>query len=139
MIKLMKNPSVVDNGKKLDLPPVNNLLPKNLDIVKDDKKNSEECRILKETDGAEVWYWQDNKFLQPRAYVSFSLYTNDCNINRSANGRAFVELWVYCLNEYLREFTYLADCADMSFECRLVQDRIYFEWKGYNDPIPAFV
>lgn len=63
MIKLMKNPSVVDNGKKLDLPPVNNLLPKNLDIVKDDKKNSEECRILKETDGAEVWYWQDNKFL----------------------------------------------------------------------------
>ena len=40
LLNKMKTPNVVDNGKKLDLPPVNNFLPKNFDVLPEDKSVS---------------------------------------------------------------------------------------------------
>jgi secreted Zn-dependent insulinase-like peptidase len=39
LLKLQK-PQIVDNGKKLDLPPVNSLIPTNFDVLPADAKLS---------------------------------------------------------------------------------------------------
>jgi len=39
-LALMKNPVVAENGLKLDLPPANNLIPKNFDILPDNAEMS---------------------------------------------------------------------------------------------------
>ena len=36
LLNKMKNPVVAENGKKLDLPPLNTFLPKNFDILPED-------------------------------------------------------------------------------------------------------
>lgn len=40
LLNAMTNPQCPDNGKKLGLPPINNLLPKNLEVLPEDKAHS---------------------------------------------------------------------------------------------------
>ena len=47
------------------------------------------------------------------------------------------------LDEYLREFKYMADCAKLKFKVSLQSrsdelDCIDLKWSGFNDSIPAF-
>ena len=40
LMESLKKPQIAENGKKLDLPPVNTLLPKSFDILAEDSKMS---------------------------------------------------------------------------------------------------
>jgi len=43
------------------------------------------------------------------------------------------------LDEYLREFNYMASCANLNFEILVAPDNIEFTWSGFNDSLPTFV
>ena len=43
------------------------------------------------------------------------------------------------MEECLREFSYMADIAELYFQCKPLNDKISFEWNGFNDSIVHFV
>ena len=54
------------------------------------------------------------------------IYTPDCLLGKSPNSRVFINLWNLILNEYLREFNYMANCANLSFEMNPLYDSLNF-------------
>jgi secreted Zn-dependent insulinase-like peptidase len=128
-----------DNGKKLGLPVPNTLLPTKFDILDESKSDSEQISLVKKWENAELWYKKDDKFKVPKAIVKMRLFTNDCSFTKIPQGRLFAQVWEKCLDEYLREFNYMADCAELNFSLSLMQDKIKFEWSGYNDSLIEYV
>lgn len=135
----LQNPNVKENGLRLDLPPQNNLLPKNFDILPEDTQLSSRMQLLKTWDDTEVWYKKDDKFKRPKGIVNFKIYTNDCDFSQTAAGRLFGEVWRQCLDEYLREFAYMASCASLDFSLSILADNVEFSWSGFNDSLPTYV
>ena len=43
------------------------------------------------------------------------------------------------MNELLREFTYMADCANLEFKIDVMMDNINLSWSGFNDSMPNFI
>jgi secreted Zn-dependent insulinase-like peptidase len=123
----------------LDLPPQNNLLPKNFEILPEDASLSDRVKLLKTWDDTEIWYKKDDKFKRPKGIVNFKFYTNDCLFSQTSQGRLFAEVWRQCLDEYLREFTYMASCATLNFDVVVAPDNVEFTWSGFNDSLPVFV
>jgi len=119
------NPQIVDNGKKLDLPPPNNLLPKNFDVLPEDASNSEKPQLLKTWgDQARLWYKKDDKFKKPKAVVAAKIYTGDLNYGKSIEASVFARVWKQCSLELLREFKYMADCAALEMDISILRDNI---------------
>jgi secreted Zn-dependent insulinase-like peptidase len=87
----------------------------------------------------DLWFQHDNKFLKPKGIVGLKVYTQDLNFGNCPVARVFAELWTKCFNEYIREFCYLADCADLSFTWNLCIDNLEFEWSGYSDSLPLYI
>ena len=65
------------NKKKLGLPPANNLIPKNFDILEKNELYSVKPTLLKQWEDTDLWYKKDDKFERPKAIVSMKIYTND--------------------------------------------------------------
>lgn len=69
---------------KLDLPPQNNLLPKNFEILAEDVSLSDRVKLLKTWDDTEIWYKKDDRFKRPKGIVNFKFYTNDCLFSQTS-------------------------------------------------------
>ena len=136
----MQAPEVVDNGKRLDFPPANNLIPKNFDLLPPDESLSAQPRLLEQWEGmADLWYKKDDTFKKPKAIVAAKIYTSDLHFGSSVKTRMFAAVWEKCLAEVLREFAYMAQCASLSFDCSLLHDNVALEWAGFNDSMPNYV
>lgn len=86
------------------------MLPKNIDVlpVVQDEAAKKPVLLRQWADDTDLWYMKDEKFLRPKGMVSLKIYTGDCEFGRTAKGRVFAELWNQILQEYLREFYYMA-------------------------------
>ena len=132
--------TVIDNGKPLDLPPPNNLIATNFDILPEDLSLSARPQLVKQWDGkADLWFKKDDKFKKPKGIVSCKIYTDDCQFGTSPLASVFAEVWKRMLLESLREFNYMADCAKLSFNVSLPRDNIDLQWSGFNDSLVNFV
>jgi secreted Zn-dependent insulinase-like peptidase len=58
----MNNPNVVTSKKILDLPPPNNLIPKNLDVLPPNPELSQRPILVYKWNDTELWYKKDDKF-----------------------------------------------------------------------------
>ena len=65
----MANPKCEIKNKKLDLPPKNTMIPKNFDILPEDKSKSELPVHIFGDDSTDLWYHKDDQFQQPKAVV----------------------------------------------------------------------
>lgn len=135
----LKAPEVVQNGKQLDLPEPNTLLPTNFDILEPDVNLSSRPVLLQAWDDCELWYKKDDTFKRPKGIISLKLYTNDNQFSRTPAGRLFLEVWRECFNEFTREFSYTADCAGLAFNCNNYADNVGFEWSGYHSSLSTYV
>jgi len=88
---------------------------------------------------ADLWYLKDDKFKKPKAIVSLKIYTADLGFGTSPETSVFAEVWKRVLQENLREFAYLAECAKLKFNIQLVRDNIQVQWQGYNAALPKFI
>ena len=75
----MLQPQVKENGKKLDLPPANNLLPSDFAILAENKDHSAQPVFAQQWDNAELWFKKDDHFKQPKGNIAVKIYTTDCN------------------------------------------------------------
>ena len=129
-----------DIGKPLDLPPPNNLIAKSFDVLEEDESLSTRPQLLQQWDGiADLWYKKDDKFKKPKGIVACKIYTADLDYGQSAEAAVFVEVWRRVLEEKLREFVYMADCAKLSFNIAAARDNIDMKWSGFNDSLVNFV
>lgn len=67
------------------------------------------------------------------------LYTNDCDFGYNNETRVFASVWQNVQNEYLREFNYMADCANLHFSVNVMYDNIGLTWSGFNDSMPNYI
>ena len=67
------------------------------------------------------------------------IYTNDCQFGICPRARVFVNMFADCFNEYMREFRYMAECADLNFSMVFANDSANMDWSGYSDSLPVFV
>jgi secreted Zn-dependent insulinase-like peptidase len=74
-VKLMSEPAVKENGKKLDLPPPNVLLPSKFEIHADSE--SKLTTFVKHWDESDLWFKKDDKFKKPKGNIAVKIYTND--------------------------------------------------------------
>lgn len=123
---------------KLDLPPANTLIPENLKVLPENKEHGK-TSLLKTWDDADLWYHKDNKFDRPKAYVYMKIYTNDDGFGESAEKRVFALIWSQVVNEHLREFSYMADCAKMSYGLNVLNDNLSLSFNGFNDKMPTYI
>lgn len=86
-----------------------------------------------------VWFNHDLKFRRPKGIVAVKIYTADLGFGHSDRARVFGEVWRECFNEYVREFCYMADCADLSFTWNLCLDNMEMEWQGFSDSLSLYV
>ena len=70
----MSTPACEIKTKKLDLPPVNNAIPKNFDLLPKDENLSKEPQCIQKTSDTMVWYMKDDKFEVPKAHVLMKIY-----------------------------------------------------------------
>jgi len=139
LLQAMLKPTVKENGKKLDLPPENKLIPSKFDILPEQPEHSAQPVFASQWDNAELWFKKDDRFKKPKGNVGVKIYTNDLNFGTTPISRVFGEVWKGCFNEYMREFKYMADCAELSLEATLALDNLQFHWSGFSDTLPIYV
>lgn len=137
--KKMTNPSLTITSKKLDLPPPNNLIPKNFDILAKNEDQSAKPKLVKQWDDTDLWYKKDDKFERPKASVNLKFFTQDCDLGLKPESRIFVNVWQAVQKECMREFNYNAECATLQSGVAAMHDSINFSWSGFNDSMPNFI
>jgi secreted Zn-dependent insulinase-like peptidase len=115
------------------------LIPTNFDVLPEDSKLSQSPVLLQVWDDAELWFKKDDEFKRPKAIVNLRLYTNDCATTKTLKGSLFAELWDECLQEYRREFSYMANEAALKFNHSIALGCVDFSWSGYNSALPEFI
>lgn len=135
----MTNPNCEIKSKKLGLPPANNLIPKNFDILPKNEECSKKPILLKQWDDTDLWYKKDDQFEKPKAHVNLKIYTSDCEYGQNAKARVFTTVWLNTFQEYLREFNYMAELAELGFSGNILADNIMLQWDGYNDSMPNYI
>ena len=93
LLNLIKNPVVADNGKKLDLPPENNLLPKNFDILAEDAANSAKPTLIHQWEDTDLWFKKDDQFKKPKGIVTCKIYSSDLYFGQTPKARVFGLMW----------------------------------------------
>ncbi len=69
-LKLWSDCGLIEN---LALPPVNEFIPSNLNLVNRDDSKATTPSMIKNTEFTRVWYLQDNQYLKPKVYYGFEL------------------------------------------------------------------
>jgi len=135
----MKNPRCEITSKKFDLPPQNNMIPKNFDILAENKELSEKPKLIFQDECTDLWYQKDDEFFKPKANIQMKIYTQDNDFGKSIEGRVFANVWKNCLLEYLNEYNYMAEMASLQVGMNVHHDNIDIQWGGYNDSMINFV
>jgi len=139
LLQAMLKPTVKENGKKLDLPPENTLIPSNFDILPEQPEHSAQPVFAGQWDNAELWFKKDDIFKKPEGMVGVKIYTNDLNFGTTPISRVFGEVWKGCFIEYIREFRYMEYCAMLDLKVSLSVDNLEFLWRGFSDTLPIYV
>lgn len=93
LYRSLRKPSVAENGKKLDLPPVNTLLPSKFDQLPSDKSLAQKTQLIQSWDVAELWYKKDEKFNKPKGFINVINYTAESDFWSTSLGSAFSDIW----------------------------------------------
>lgn len=77
--------------------------------------------------------------MRPKGNIAVKIYTSDLNFGVTQNSRVFGEVWKGIFTEYIREFKYMADCAELNLGITLAIDNLQFHWSGYSNTLPIYI
>mmetsp|Transcript_14167 Transcript_14167/g.24084 ORF Transcript_14167/g.24084 Transcript_14167/m.24084 type:complete len:158 (-) Transcript_14167:871-1344(-) len=60
-------------------------------------------------------------------------------MSKTLESRVFVNMWATVQNEFLREFNYMANCANLSLLVSPMYDNVSFQWSGFNDTMQIYI
>jgi insulysin len=139
LLKLMKEPTIKDNGKALGMPPVNHFIPTDFEVLAKNAELSKEPVLVKSSPESDLWYKKDDKFDRPKGIIGMKLYTADLEFGKSAKATMFASVWKACFEEFIREENYMAEIAELGFTVEVHDNYINFEWTGYSHTLPVLV
>jgi len=82
---------------------------------------------------------KDDKFKQPKADVWMRIYTNDNNYGKTIDGRLCAIMWSNVVDQYIKEYHYLASIASLSFTIDAKEGSIDLNWSGFSDSLYTFM
>ena len=83
-----------------------------------------------------IWFKQDDRYGQPKAYVIFELVTPDAY--SSPTNAVLSQLYDICLNDSLDEYAYDAILAGLTYSVQVIPRGVRLTFGGYNDKIEDF-
>lgn len=83
-----------------------------------------------------VYFKQDDRFGQPKAYVIFELLTKD--VYASPEKAALASLYQVSANDKLVEFAYDAGLAGLTYDIQVLPRGVRLTFGGYNDKLKDF-
>ena len=130
----------------LALPPPNDLIPRNFDLIAPIKKGQPRAErelelaaapaFIRNDEQWSVWHKLDRSFLQPRAYAVISLAVPADKYNA-----AFVvksRLFANCFLDSINEFLYDARLAGLAFELEFTSKGMQLQVGGFSDKLQSF-
>ena len=67
------------------------------------------------------------------------IYTKDNDFGSSLSGNLYSKVWAQVLDQYLKEYTYMAELATLKFSLTANLCDIDLQWSGFNDSMPNFI
>ncbi|CAI2381562.1 unnamed protein product [Moneuplotes crassus] len=140
LLQRLKNPTAdpLENSK-LSNPIENTLFPKSLDLCEESKDSTELTVQNVSDENIDIWYKKSEKFKTPKINAFNLLYTNDCGFQTSLQGAVFSTIWLKVIQDYFREFLYMADMASLECQTSESEGSIRIDFRGYSDPMQEFV
>ena len=77
LLNKIKNPKCEITSKKLDLPPKNTMIPKNFEVLAENKEKSEKPTLIFQDENTDLWYHKDDEFHRPKAVVQLRMYLKE--------------------------------------------------------------
>ncbi|XP_053088326.1 insulin-degrading enzyme isoform X2 [Pangasianodon hypophthalmus] len=127
----IKNWQNADLNGKFKLPMKNEFIPTNFEIYPLEKDSPSYPTLIKDTAMSKVWFKQDDKFFLPKACLNFEffsryLYADPVHCNMTY-------LFLRLLKDDLKEYTYAARLAGLSYGIASGMNAILLSVKGYSD------
>mmetsp|Transcript_83765 Transcript_83765/g.200968 ORF Transcript_83765/g.200968 Transcript_83765/m.200968 type:complete len:993 (-) Transcript_83765:112-3090(-) len=118
----------------LSLPKPNPFIPEDLSLKPPPQEPKAKPSLLKGTESLTcVFHKQDDTFKQPKARVSFSIYSPFFTQDPTNYTKA--ELWCRCVEEALQEYAYDAEVAGVEYSLGLGAACLRLVLAGYNDKL----
>jgi len=83
-----------------------------------------------------VYFKQDDRFGQPKAYAIFQLLTKE--VLSSPKNAVLADLYQVCANDKLVEYAYDAGLVGLSFDVQVLPRGVRLTFGGYNDKLMQF-
>ncbi|XP_022253443.1 insulin-degrading enzyme-like, partial [Limulus polyphemus] len=118
-------------NKSFQLPPKNEYIPSNFDLVPRQTEFGNLPQMIKNTPMFRVWFKQDNEFLLPKANLTFKFNSPLVSLDplHEITTCLFVQLFEDALNEY----AYAAYMAGLTYQLYDTEYSINLYIYGYND------
>lgn len=126
--KKLKNPPVVAG---LTYPEKNDFIPHNLVLT------DEEPHLVIDNELAKVWFKYDNRFKQPKSYISLRIETPlvyDTPVNYAKS-----KLYDAAIQEGLNEIVYPIQLAGLSYSLSMGKKGVNFTVGGYSERIADLI
>ncbi|CAI9736365.1 insulin-degrading enzyme-like [Octopus vulgaris] len=120
-----------ETHENLQLPIPNEFIPTNFEIFKREKDSSPLPEIIKDSTMSRLWFKQDDKFLLPKAYLSFEFRSLLANVDPVHTNMTV--LFLSAFRDALNEYTYHAEIAGLFYSLDITSYGLGLYVQGYND------
>ncbi len=131
-IELWKN---VKPHPDLHYPKENKYIPNNLELLTNDSHNKP-YNLINDNSGI-FWFQQDKEFKLPKARLALQLL----NTNIYSSPRAFLlsDLYIFYLNESLKEWRYPIILAGIDFSIGITSNAVLIKIDGFSEKITTLI
>jgi len=92
-----------------------------------------------ENEWSVLWFKQTDKFKEPKADIKLWIYKSKEFEEGNVKYSIFCSMWNSVMEEIFRELTYMANCANISFEVSNSKDILSFGVSGYDETLDTFL
>jgi len=127
-----------EKGLKVKIP-IKNDEKSQSELIKERTKPVTPPQKIRDDEGDGRWtvyFKQDDRFGQPKAYAIFQLLTKE--VLSSPEGAVLADLYQVCANDRLIEYAYDAGLTGLSFDVQVLPRGVRLTFGGYNDKLMQF-
>lgn len=128
LLSKWKNVTLNEN---LKLPPRNEFIPTNFDLVPAEEEKSSLPALVKNTAMTRLWFKQDDTFLLPKAVMNFEFVSPLAYLDPLHCNMAY--MLVQLFRDSLTEYAYAAELAGLSYALTNTKYGMMLYLKGYSD------
>ena len=136
--KSLRSLSSTDVPIDLHLPHKNKFIPENLSVAK--KSSAQPLKqpyLIQESDRLRIWHKKDDRFWVPRVNSYFTISSPVAYTGAEASAKAY--LYVSLVKDALKEYSYDALVAGLSYHLRHVFEGIWLGFDGFNDKLSVLM